>query len=180
MDPRLHNLQGKAKLVKSTEMLERLREFYRDKLIERARHVANARVVADYDFNNTYQYVIAREDMHLRWLGDAVVDLGGQLDDSVPHEADPTGKGDAVQRAALERDRDGAQRVIDKWRSRIDSLPNARHRTMVNVILGETLEHKRFFDLALAGRTDLLGRRADGAGTGGGVMGSRWVGDITK
>ena len=42
---------------------------------------------------------------------------------------------------------------------------------MLNVILGETLEHKRFFDLALAGRTDLLGRRADGAGTGGGVAG---------
>jgi hypothetical protein len=51
---------------------------------------------------------------------------------------------------------------------------------MVNVILGETLEHKRFFDLALAGREDLLGRRADGMGTGGGVLGSRWVGDITK
>ena len=41
---------------------------------------------------------------------------------------------------------------------------------MLNVILGETLEHKRFFDQALAGRADLLGRRADGAGTGGGVL----------
>ena len=41
---------------------------------------------------------------------------------------------------------------------------------MLNVILGETLEHKRFFEQALAGRTDLLGRRADGAGTGGGVL----------
>ena len=45
-------------------------------------------------------------------------------------------------------------------------MPNARHRSMLRVILGETLEHKRFFDQALAGRTDLLGRRADGAGTG--------------
>ena len=73
-----------------------------------------------------------------------------------------------------------AQRFIDKWRPRVDALPNARHRTMLNVILGETMEHKRFFDLALAGRTDLLGRRADGAGTGGGVLASRWVGDITE
>jgi len=161
-------------------MLELLREFYRDKFVERGRHVANARVVADYDFNNTYQYVIAREDMHVRWLADAIGDLGGQLDDSVSQEAEPTGKGAAVQQAALERDRDGAQRISDKWRPRIDALPNARHRTMLYVILGETLEHKRFFDLALAGRTDLLGRRADGAGTGGGVMASRWVGDITK
>ena len=51
---------------------------------------------------------------------------------------------------------------------------------MLNVILGETLEHKRFFDLALAGRDDLLGRRADGMGTGGGVLDRRWMGDITK
>ena len=88
--------------------------------------------------------------------------------------------GKGAQRAVLERDRDAAQRFTEKWRPRIDTLPNARHRTLLNVILGETLEHNRFFDLALAGRSDLLGRRADGAGTGGGVMAERWVGDITK
>jgi hypothetical protein len=32
-------------------------------LIER--HEAGARVVSHYDFNNTYQYVIAREETHL-------------------------------------------------------------------------------------------------------------------
>ena len=42
--------------------------------------------------------------------------------------------------------------------------------------LGEALEHKRFFEQMLAGRADLLGRRADGAGTGGGVLGTRWLG----
>jgi hypothetical protein len=46
---------------------------------------------------------------------------------------------------------------------------------MLNVILGETTEHQRFFEQALAGRKDLLGRRADGAGTGGGVLPHRWV-----
>jgi hypothetical protein len=161
-------------------MLELLREFHRDKFVLRARHIAAARLVTDYDFNNTYQYIIAREDMHVRWLVDAVLDLQGQLDESAPAEPEISGKGASAQRAALQGDSDAAQRFIDKWRSRIDALPNARHRTMLNVILGETLEQKRFFDLALAGRTDLLGRRADGAGTGGGVMGSRWVGDLAK
>ena len=61
-----------------------------------------------------------------------------------------------------------AQTFVDTWRPRVEAMPNARHRSMLRVILGETLEHKRFFDQALAGRTDLLGRRADGAGTGGG------------
>jgi hypothetical protein len=180
VDARLHHLQGKTKLVKSTEMLALLREFHRDKFLLRARHIASARVVTHYDFNNTYQYVIAREDMHVRWLVDAVLDLQGQLDESVPQDAESGGKGQAAQHNALQGDSDSAQAFVDKWRPRIDALPNARHRTMLNVILGETLEHKRFFDLALAGRSDLLGRRADGAGTGGGVMASRWVGDITK
>ena len=161
-------------------MLELLREFHRDKFVLRARHIAAAQFVTDYDFNNTYQYVINREDMHVRWLTDAVLDLQGQLDESAPPAPDISGKGASAQRAALQGDSDTAERFIAKWRPRIDALPNARHRTMLNVILGETLEQKRFFDLALAGRTDLLGRRADGAGTGGGVMGSRWVGDLAK
>jgi hypothetical protein len=65
---------------------------------------------------------------------------------------------------------------VERWRDRVESLPNARHRSMLRVILGETLEQQRFFDQALAGRDDLLGRRADGAGTGDGVMATRWVG----
>ncbi len=48
------------------------------------------------------------------------------------------------------------------------------------MILGETLEQQRFFEQALAGREDLLGRRADGAGTGDGVMPTRWVGNSSS
>jgi hypothetical protein len=169
-------VQGKAKLVKSTEMLERLREFYRDKATLRESHAAGAQSVADYDFNNTYQYVIAREDMHLRWLIDAITDLGGQPDEVPTAQLRPSGTGVAAQRSVIARDRDAATEFIEKWRSRVDALPNARHRTVLHVILGEMTEHKRFFDLALAGRTDLLGRRADGAGTGGGVLPTRWLG----
>jgi hypothetical protein len=180
VDARLHNLQGKTELVKSTEMLELLRQFHRDKFVLRNRHVSAARFVGDYNFNNTYQYVIAREDMHLRWLTDAIADSGGQPDETLPPVLPPSERGADGQRSVITNDRDDAVRFMDKWRPRVDTMPNARHRTMLNVILGETLEHKRFFDMALAGRDDLLGRRADGSGTGDGVMGERWVGDITK
>jgi hypothetical protein len=54
-------------------------------------------------------------------------------------------------------------------------MPNARHRGMLRVILGETLEQKRFFEQALAGQTDLLGRRTDDVGARvGEVLASRW------
>jgi hypothetical protein len=162
--------------VKSTEMLELLRQFHNDKATLRQGHAAAAEHVADYDYNNTYQYVIAREDMHLRWLIDAIVDLGSEPENVPVPKLTPSGKGTEAQRSVIAGDRDSAGQFIEKWRSRVDSLPNARHRTLLHVILGETLEHKRFFDMALAGRSDLLGRRADGAGTGGGVLPIRWLG----
>ena len=165
--------------MKATDMLGLLREFYRDKHVMRHQHASAARFVSHYDFNNTYQYVIAREDMHLRWLIDAVADLGGQVDDSAPPGEDPSGSGTDLQASLITRDRDAAHAFVEKWRPRLEGIPNARHRSMLRVILGETVEHERFFDLAAAGRTDLLGRRADGAGTGGGVLATRWVGGDT-
>ena len=161
--------------MKATELLALLRECYRDKLVMRQRHVAVAKHVAHYDFNNTYQYVIAREDVQLNWLRDAIVDMGGELEELSEPAIQTTGKAADVQAQLIGEDRDAAQRFVDKWRPRIEALPNARHRSMLRVILGETLEHKRFFEQALAGRSDLLGRRADGAGTGGGVLGVRWI-----
>jgi hypothetical protein len=163
--------------VKATELLDFLRAFHRDKLAMLRRHVAAARHVSDYAFNNTYQYVIAREEMHISWMRDAIVDAGGG--EPAEDVAEPTiqlsGKGLAAETALIAQDRDGAQAFVDNWRPRVATLSHARHRTMLNVILGETLEHKRFFEQAVAGRTDLLGRRADGAGTGGGVLPTRWI-----
>jgi hypothetical protein len=47
---------------------------------------------------------------------------------------------------------------------------------MLRVILGEVLEQKRFFEQALAGRTDLLGRRgAVLEPAKGDVLPTRWV-----
>jgi hypothetical protein len=175
VDTRLHHLQGKAKLVKSTELLALLREFHREKLAIRQRHVAVAKHIAHYDFNNTYQYVIAREDVQLAWLRDAVTDMGGVLEEVAEPAIEGSSKRDDLQGRLIGEDRDAAQRFVEKWRPRLDALPNARHRSLLRVILGETVEHQRFFEQALAGRSDLLGRRADGAGTGGGVLGVRWI-----
>jgi hypothetical protein len=161
--------------VKATEMLELLREFLRDKLTLRQAHVAAARYVTDYDVNNTYQYVIAREDVQIAWLRDAVAGPGGQIEDVPEPHVRPTGKGHGAMASIVKPDVRAAAAFVDKWTRRMDALPNARHRSMLRVILGETLEHKRFFEQALAGRTDLLGRRADGAGTVGEVLPTRWV-----
>ncbi len=161
--------------MKASELLEFLREFYRDKQAARQRHIAVAGHVSHYDFNNTYQYIINREDMHVRWVADAILDMAGETEDTPVPELKPAGKGLQRELSLIQEDRDAAQRFVDKWRPRVDALPNARHRSMLHVILGETLEQKRFFEQALAGRTDLLGRRADGAGTGGGVLPTRWI-----
>ena len=161
--------------MKATDLLELLREFHRDKLGLYLRHVAAARAVGNYDFNNTYQYIIAREDMHVSWVADAIIDLGGQLDTVAEPTITAAGKGDARQASVITQDRDGAGEFLAKWRPRVEKMTHARHRTMLEVILGETVEHKRFFEQALAGRSDLLGRRADGAGTPGVVMSTRWV-----
>jgi hypothetical protein len=161
--------------VKASEMLELLREFYRDKLALRHRHVAAARHVKDYEINNAYQYVIAREDMQIGWLYDAITDMGGRVDEVPEADLTPSGKDAAALNAILSTDRDMARSFVATWSSRIDALPNARHRSLLRVILGETLEHQRMFAQALTGRTDVLGRRADGAGTEGDVLSTRWV-----
>ena len=67
--------------MKAVDLLNLLREFYRDKLALYRRHVAAARHISHYDFNNTYQYVIAREDVQLAWLRDAITDMAGELED---------------------------------------------------------------------------------------------------
>jgi bacterioferritin (cytochrome b1) len=161
--------------VKATELIELLREIYRDKATQLRRHEAAARSVSDYEFNNTYQYVVAREEMHASWIRDAILDVSGTPDEVAEQDRSGIGKGDEAQRRVITEDRDAAQAFVDKWRPRIAAMTQARHRTLLNVVLGETLEHKRFFDQALAGRRDVLGRRTGGVSTGGGVLPTRWI-----
>ena len=46
-----------------TDLLGLLQEFYRDKLTIYLRHEAGARLVQQHDANNTYQYIINRDDV---------------------------------------------------------------------------------------------------------------------
>jgi hypothetical protein len=158
-----------------TDLLPLLQDFYRDKLADVLRHIAGATGVGQYDANNTYQYIINREETQLSWVAQAIVDLGGE----VPAAGEATqaaGKAAGAPAAVFEADVRGAQAFVDHWRPRVDAMANARHRRMLNVILGETLEQKRFFEQALAGRHDLLGRRTEDVGAlVGKVLPTRWI-----
>ncbi len=157
-----------------TDLLSSLKELHRDKLTVRERHVAVARHVDHYDFNNTYQYAINREDVHLAWLETAIAELGGTPDEvAEPSIEAPGKKGSFVP--LVQQDATDAEALVAKWRPRVDTLTNTRHAKMVEVILGETLEHQRFFAQIAQGNELVLGKRMPGAGTGNGVMTDRWV-----
>ena len=159
-----------------TDLVPVLQEFYRDKLAMMLRHSAGARVVQQYDANNTYQYIINREETQLTWVAKAIEELGGAVRDDADAGRSISGKGDAASRAAIEEDARDAQAFVDGWRPRVDAMKNARHAKMLRVILGEVLEARRFFEQALAGRTDLLGRRADTLEPASGeVLATRWI-----
>lgn len=155
----------------TVEVGQTLVDFYQDRLALRLRHEAGACLVSSYEFNNAYQYVIAREDVHLTWLLNALDGFGRSAPD-VERPALPESGRDR-EASIIADDAQSAGAFVERWRPRVDGLGHARHRKMLSIILGETLEHKRVFDQAAAGRTDLLGRRPAGAGTGGGVRSNR-------
>ena len=158
------------------DLLQLLQDFHRDKLAMLLRHQAGARAVAQYDANNTYQYIINREDTHLSWLTAAISSLGTPPDATAMEPERPAGKGRDGWRSLAVEDAGDAQAFVERWRPRVESMTNARHRGMLRVILGETLEQKRFFEQAAAGNTDLLGRRPDAVGPRvGEVLPTRWV-----
>lgn len=165
--------------MKTSEQLALLQDFYRDRLALLNRHVEGAKIVSDYEFNNTYQYVIERESAHLTWSRDAVLDLGGDVPTNIPVIATPaaTGKSLQGQAAVLDDDVRQAQAFYDRWKDRVPTVTDARHRGMLQIILNEVREHKRFFEQAKAGREDLLGTRLPGASTGDGVLPTRWLGE---
>ena len=176
MDARLHHLQGEAEGVKAPTQLSILQDVYRERLALLNRHIEGATKIGDYEANNTYQYIIAREEIHLQWLRDAVVDLGG----TPPAEVQPlpvpsSGRGAAAERAIMEDDAKLGKAFVERWRPRLGEIRNARHRRMLDVVLGETVEHARLFEQAAAGRDDVLGRRMPGASTGDGVLPVRWM-----
>ena len=159
-----------------SDILRLLDEFHYEKLTAMLRHEASARLVGQYDVNNTYQYIIGREDVQLSWVASAIRDLGGNPGElAEPDRSAPGKSADAVKSLIAEDARD-AQAFVDRWSPRVDAMTNARHRSMLRVVLGEVLEQKRFFEQALAGRTDLLGRREAQLGPAyGEVLPTRWI-----
>ena len=163
------------------ELLKFLTDFAAERLALLQRHEGGARVVSHYDFNNTYQYVISREETHVSWLETALAEFSQPLPAAaaalpVPDvvkvaKKDPVG----AFRAILEDDARTLSAFVDRWRGRLDEMTHARHRIMLNVVLGESLEHRRLFEQAAAGFEDVLGRRASGSERVGSVMSSRWV-----
>ena len=147
------------------------------------RHEAGAREVGHYDFNNTYQYIISREETQLQWLQNALAEFGAPLPPpasvipvpAVP-QAGKRGKTPVAgaYRSILEDDANGLAAFVQRWRPRVEAMTHARHRIMMDVILGESMEHQRLLSQAAAGFEDVLGRRTDGAARVGAVLPSRW------
>jgi hypothetical protein len=153
-----------------------LQDFYREKLTALLRHQDGARLIGQYDANNTYQYIINREETQLTWVAAAIAELGSAPQEVASADRAVSGRGAAAARTVFEEDVRDAQAFVDRWKPRIAAMTNARHAKMLRVILGEVLEQKRFFEQALAGRTDLLGRRADVLEPAkGDVLPTRWV-----
>jgi hypothetical protein len=162
------------------ELLKFLTDITADRLAILQRHEAAARVVSHYDFNNTYQYVISREETHLQWLQSALAEFGvGLPQPSTTYptpEAPKAKKADpAVFQGILAEDASGLKAFVERWRPRVEGVTHARHRTMLGVILGESLEHARMFDQAAGGFEDVLGRRTSQAARVGSVLPTRWL-----
>ena len=167
--------------MKQTESQQILTDFAADRLALLERHEAGARVVSHYDFNNAYQYVINREEMQLSWLQSALAELGAVLPPPsstivVPEVAKVRTKGDGTAfRGVLEDDTRHLAACVERWRPRVAAMTHARHRIMLDVILGESREHQRVFEQAAAGVEDLLGRRTGGVARQGAVLPTRWM-----
>jgi hypothetical protein len=165
--------------MQQDELKKFLTELAAERLALIQRHEAAARVVGHYDFNNTYQYVIAREETHLSWLQSALVEVGAVLPQStlpLPAPEEPKGKKADVgpYRDILAAEAKFLGAFVARWRERVAAVTHARHRTMLNVVLGESVEHQRLFEQAATGFEDVIGRRTGGVARVGAVLPDRW------
>jgi hypothetical protein len=157
--------------VSPGDLLALLDDFYRETVDLFTERITNARSVAAYDANNGYQQVLGRQEVHLRWLSDAIAALGGKVSDS-PEETGgklPTPNAKAL----IERDAASQNAFIVRWTPAVAVVTNARHRKMLELILGEMREHLRVLQQAAESRSDLLGRHSDGKVLRGSVMAAR-------
>ncbi len=167
--------------MKQDELQQILTAFAADRAAILHRHEAGARVVSHYDFNNAYQYIISREETHLKWLQAALAEFTAVLPPpssplAVPEL--PTSRktpAPGAFRAILDDDATQLAVFVERWTRRVETMTHARHRLLLNVILGESREHQRLFEQAAAGLEDLLGRRTGGVARQGNVLPVRWM-----
>jgi hypothetical protein len=183
----MHRLQREAEKLRQRlnvthhELQKTLSEFAADRLALLLRHEAGARAVSHYDFNNTYQNVINRGETHVVWMRNALAEFDAPMPGPsstlpIPTAPKRSKKVDArAYNAILTDDARHLGEFVEKWRGPVDALTHARHRTMMNVVLGESLEHQRLFEQAASGFEDLLGRRTGGVARVGGVLPTRWI-----
>jgi hypothetical protein len=166
--------------VQPDELRSLLNAITADRVALIQRHEAGARVVGHYDFNNAYQYVIAREETHLSWLRSALEELGATMPSAASEipVPTPTRPGKNAEAAAysgiLADDARHLSDFVERWRPRVATVTHARHQTMLGVVLGESVEHQRLFEQAASGLEDVIGRRTAGAERVGAVLPTRW------
>ena len=142
------------------ELLKLLNDFHGETLHLFKARQTNAQSVAAYDANNAFQQVIGRQEVHLRWLSDAIAMLGGTAADSADQLSGMASRETA--RSIIDRDAADQKAFIDRWTPVVPIVTNARHRKMLELILGEMKEHLRMLQQAADSRPDVLGRHADG------------------
>jgi hypothetical protein len=166
--------------VQQDELRSLLTAITADRVALIQRHETGARAVGHYDFNNAYQYVIAREETHLSWLRSALEELGAPMPAAaseipVPALSKPAKNAEAkLYTGILEDDVRHLAAFVERWRPRVATVTHARHRTMLGVVLGESVEHQRLFEQAASGLEDVIGRRTTGAERVGVVLPTRW------
>ncbi len=159
----------------TSNLADLIREFLLERTSLLMRHEDVAQQIPDYDINNAYQYIIAREETHLSWLQHALLDLGATLPADPPRQVVAAGKADAWKSLAADDARSAAQ-FVEKWRAKVEDVSHARHKGLLKVVLGEMLEHKRLFDQAAAGNKNLIGTSLAINDHTGAVMSARWTG----
>ena len=93
------------------------------------RHEAGARTVSHYDFNNAYQYVIAREETHLSWLRAALEELSLPMPSAaseipVPPVGPKAGKNAAAAAYSdiLSDDARHLAAFVERWRPKVATV----------------------------------------------------------
>src|ERR1700733_8583475 len=121
-----------------SELQTFLTEFAAERLALLERHEASARIVSNYDFNSTYQYVINREETHLTWVQSALAEYSATLppagSSSLPAPGAPPATR-KVEPGAFRSILDAKARYlgafVERWRPRVEHMDHARHRTML-------------------------------------------------